>query len=100
KQQKGVLDVAYDNSVRSFREKKPADAPSINAGYMVMEPGVFEYLRDDDTVLETHVLSKLADEGQLMSYSHDGFWQCMDNLHEKNILERLVKSGQAPWIRW
>ena len=100
KQQKGVLDVAYDNSVRSFREKKPVDAPSINAGYMVMEPGVFDYLKDDDTILETHVLSKLADEGELMSYSHNGFWQCMDNMYEKMKLEKMIKNGEAPWIRW
>ena len=100
KQQKGLLDIAYDNSVRAFREKNLMDSPSINAGYMVLEPAVFSYLKDDGTVFETHVLPKLAEEGQLMSYQHKGFWQCMDTLAEKNMLENMMRNKNAPWMKW
>lgn len=99
-QTKGTLDVAYDNSVRSFREKNVKDAVTINAGYMVFEPAIFDFLKDDATVLETDVLSALAEQGNLMSYSHSGFWQCMDTLPEKIMLENLIKSGKAPWMKW
>ena len=99
KQQKGVLDVSIDNSVRSFREKSHNDRSLINAGYMVLEPEIFDYL-DDNSVFETDALTKLAQEGQLMSYTHNGFWQCMDNLLEKRQLEAMLESGNAPWIKW
>ena len=100
KQQQGVLDIRRDNTVRSFREKSMTDGQPINVGYMVLEPKIFDYLKDDDTVLERDVLSKVAEEGQLMSYQHKGFWQCMDMLREKNILERLWKMDEAPWKVW
>lgn len=99
-QQKGVLDIAYDNSVRSFREKKQSDGEYINAGYMVLNPEIFNYLTDDETVFEKDPLEKLAEEGELMSFRHKGFWQCMDNLHEKQILETLWNDGSAPWKKW
>lgn len=99
KQMKGILDVSYDNSVRSFREKSKTDHSLVNAGYMVFQPEIFRYL-DDDTVLETTVLSRLAAEGQLMSFNHDGFWQCMDTLPEKQYIERLIQKGMAPWMKW
>ena len=99
-QSKGLIDVANDNSVRSFREKRTEDASRINAGYMVFEPAVFELLKDDNTVLETDVLSLLAKEGELMSYTHNGFWQCMDTLLEKRKIEALISSGKAPWVKW
>ena len=99
KEMKGKLDIAYDNSVTSFREKKKTDSAPINAGYMVFEPKVFDYL-DDNSILETDVLSVLATEGELMSYQHEGFWQCMDNIMERRILEEMIAKGKAPWIRW
>ena len=99
-QQKGTLDIAENNSVRSFREKKKQDATSINAGYMVLEPAVFDYIGGDSTIFEMDVLPRLAEEGELMSYSHNGFWQCMDNLREKRLLERLLADGKASWVRW
>ncbi|WP_074649402.1 glucose-1-phosphate cytidylyltransferase [[Clostridium] aminophilum] len=99
KQTKGMLDIGMDHSVRSFREKSHQDAEPINAGYMVLEPKVFDYLKED-TVFEADALEKLADEGQLMSYEHEGFWQCMDTLQEKLMLEQLIKDGNAPWIKW
>ena len=99
KQTKGMLDIGWDHSVRSFREKSHQDAELINAGYMVLEPKVFDYLKED-TVFESDALEKLADEGQLMSYEHEGFWQCMDTLQEKLMLEQLIREGNAPWIKW
>ena len=99
-QQKGVLEIGWDNSVRSFREKSALDGSPINAGYMVFEPEVFDYIDDDDTILERDTLARLADEGQLMSYKHSGFWQCMDTKREKDILEKLWGSGNASWKKW
>ncbi|MCR5756868.1 MAG: glucose-1-phosphate cytidylyltransferase [Selenomonas sp.] len=99
-QSKGVLDIGGDNAVRSFREKTKEDSVPINAGYMVLEPQVFDYLDGDECVFEKEPLRKLAEEGQLMSYQHKGYWQCMDTLREKNQLENLWKSGKAPWKVW
>lgn len=100
KQQKGLLDIGEHGSVRSFREKNAGDGASINAGFMVLQPEVFDYLKDDTTILETTPLERLAEEGQLMSYQHAGFWQCMDTAREKEILEKMWASGQAPWKVW
>lgn len=99
-QSKGVLDIGSDYAVRSFREKSQLDGSPINAGYMVLEPSVFNYIEDDQTVFEQKPLIKLAEEGQLMSYVHKGFWQCMDTKKEKDILERHWATGNAPWKVW
>lgn len=100
KQQKGILDIGGDNAVRSFREKAATDGAPINAGYMVLEPQVFDYLEGDQTVFEREPLERLASEGQLMSYQHEGFWQCMDTMREKMLLEKLWATGDAPWKTW
>lgn len=99
-QEKGVLNIDEDNSVHSFREKETSDGAPINAGYMVLEPKVFDYIEGDMTIFEKGPLSKLADEGELMSYKHRGFWQCMDNIREKNLLETLLAEDKAPWKKW
>lgn len=99
-QDKGVLDITKDQAVRAFREKNVSDGAPINAGYMVLEPQVFDMLDGDDCIFEKTALVKLAAEGQLMSYIHTGFWQCMDNIREKSILEKLLAEGKAPWKRW
>ena len=99
-QSKGVLDIGGDNAVKSFREKRICDAAPINAGFMVLNPEIFDYINDDSTVFERESLERLADDGQLMSYMHRGFWQCMDNIREKNSLDKLLQSGQAPWKKW
>lgn len=99
-QEKGVLDIGGDNAVKSFREKNLADGAPINAGYMVLQPEIFNYLGGDDCVFEKGPLVKLAEESQLMSYIHEGFWQCMDNVRERDMLETLLKAGKAPWKRW
>ena len=98
-QEKGVLDIE-DGAVKSFREKNANDGAPINAGYMVLDSKIFEYLTDDTCVFEKEVLTKLAEAGELMSYVHEGFWQCMDNIREKNMLEKLLAEGRAPWKRW
>lgn len=99
-QSKGVLDIGGDNAVKSFREKSISDGAPINAGYMVLGPEIFDYLDNDTTVFEKSPLETLAKEGQLMSYMHRGYWQCMDNIREKNDLEKLIAAGKAPWMKW
>lgn len=99
-QQKGVLNIDGSNAVKSFREKNITDSAAINAGYMVLNPEIFEYLEGDQTVFEQEPLERLASEGELMSYPHRGFWQCMDNKREMDILNGLIESGNAPWMKW
>lgn len=99
-QSKGVLDIGGDNAVKSFREKKVSDGSPINAGFMVLNPEIFDYIEGDKTVFEQEPLEKLAEEGELMSYMHRGFWQCMDNVREKELLEKLLEGGKAPWKKW
>lgn len=99
-QDKGVLDISENNSVRSFREKNVSDRSPINAGYMVLDPQVFDLLDGDTCVFEKTTLVEPANMGELMSYIHEGFWQCMDNIREKNMLENLLAQDKAPWKRW
>jgi glucose-1-phosphate cytidylyltransferase len=99
-QLKGVLDIDEGDVVRSFREKDETDASLINGGFMVFNPEIFSYLEDDSTVLEQKPLQRLAAEGELMSFHHTGFWQCMDTQREMKKLEDLWQSGKAPWKIW
>ena len=99
-QLKGVMEVEDDGRITAFREKNDRDAAIINGGFMVFEPGFLDYLKDDDTVLEQEPFSRLCEEGQMMSFYHDGFWQCMDTQREKKKLEELWASGRAPWKIW
>lgn len=99
-QSKGVLDIGGDNAVKSFREKQVSDGVPINAGYMVLQPEIFDYIDDDTTVFEKEPLERLATSGELMSYIHKGFWQCMDNMREKEQLEKLLAKNKAPWKKW
>ncbi len=99
-QQKGVLDIGGDNAVHSFREKNMSDGAPINAGYMVLNPEIFDYIEGDDTVFERTPLESIATQGELMSYKHTGFWQCMDTKREKDMLEKMWKQITAPWKAW
>lgn len=99
-QQKGILNIGGDNAVKSFREKNVQDGNPINAGYMVLEPEIFDFINGDDSIFEKDVLPVLAERGELMSYTHTGFWQCMDTKREKDILEKLWNRGTAPWKVW
>jgi glucose-1-phosphate cytidylyltransferase len=95
----GALDI-HDGHVRSFKEKPQGDGAMINGGFFVLKPDVFKYLVDDRTIWEQDALVRLAAEGQLMAYEHKGFWQPMDTLREKHLLEDLWASGRAPWKVW
>jgi glucose-1-phosphate cytidylyltransferase len=86
--------------VSRFSEKPQIGEGWINGGFMVFEPGIFEHLRDDATRLEQDVLEPLASAGQLAAYRHEGFWQCMDTLRDKLLLEDLWQQGRAPWKVW
>ena len=99
-QEKGVLDIGGDNAVKAFREKNLADGAPINAGYMVLQPEIFDLLDGDGCVFERNPLETLAARGELMSFIHEGFWQCMDNIREKQMLEKLLQEGKAPWKVW
>jgi glucose-1-phosphate cytidylyltransferase len=96
----GVLDIDASGRINAFREKSEADGSMINGGFMVMEPGVFDYIVGDNTILERTPFERLAADGQLMSYYHDGFWQCMDTQRDKQQLEDMWASGNAPWRLW
>lgn len=98
-QDKGVLDIE-GGAVKSFREKNLADGAPINAGYMVLQPEVFDLIDGDATIFEKTPLETLASQGELMSYIHTGFWQCMDNVRERDLLEKLLKENKAPWKKW
>lgn len=96
----GVLDIAENGNISAFREKKASDKSVINGGFMVMNPEIFDYIDGDDTVFEKSPLEEIAKQGQLMAYSHNGFWQCMDTQRDKQLLEKLWESGNAPWKLW
>ena len=96
----GVLEIDQDQTVRRFTEKAKEDGGWINAGFMVLEPDIFQYIDGDDTVFEREPLERLAQEGKLTAYKHQGFWKCMDTLRDKEGLEYLWNTQQAQWKRW
>ena len=95
----GALDIRQ-GQVMSFKEKPKGDGAMINGGFFVLTPKVLDYLTDDSTIWEQEPLNNLASDGQLMAYEHHGFWQPMDTLRDKNHLEELWDSGNAPWKTW
>lgn len=86
--------------IKEFAEKPQTAEGWINGAFFVLEPEVFEYIDGDSIMFEEEPLTRLAEEGQLMAYKHNSFWQCMDTLREKHILETLWQSGNAPWKTW
>ena len=86
--------------VTTFVEKPDGDNAWINGGFFVLSPKVVDYIQGDQTMWEREPMEKLAREGQLTAYFHNGFWQCMDTLRDKNHLEELWASGKAPWKVW
>ena len=96
----GVLDISENNQINAFREKSQVDSGYINAGFMVLDPEVLDYVEDDTIMFEREPLEALANENQLMCYKHDGFWQCMDTLRDKQKLEKLWADNTAPWKVW
>ncbi len=96
----GVLEIDSYNQINAFREKSESDGSMINIGFMVLNPEIFDYIEGDSTVLEKQPLEDLASKGQLMSYKHKGFWQCMDTQRDKQKLEELWAANDAPWKVW
>lgn len=96
----GVLTIDENQAITAFREKNDMDASRINAGYMVMEPQIFNYIKDDHTVFEKEPLETVARMGELKAYKFNGFWQCMDTKREKDKLDEMWNSGNAPWKVW
>lgn len=96
----GVMDM-NGNNVLAFREKSKDDTGWINGGFMVLDPAVFDYIPDDDScTFEQEPIRNLASDGQLNAYKHNGFWQCMDTLRDKEKLQKMWDSGNAPWKTW
>ena len=88
------------DAVVKFTEKPQIGEGWINGGFMVMERGIFKYLEGDQTDFESHTLERVAATGELAAYRHDRFWQCMDTLRDKRLLESLCDRGNAPWKVW
>lgn len=95
----GTMDMNGDN-VESFREKSVDDVGWINGGYMVLDTEVMDYIAGDDTTFEKEPLENLAKDGKLNAFKHPGFWQCMDTMRDKEMLQKLWDSGKAPWKSW
>lgn len=96
----GMLDIDESESINSFKEKSKEDGGWINAGFMVLEPEIIDYIEGDQTIFERYPLETVAFEGQLKAYRHHGFWQCMDTMRDKELLEGLWATNQAPWKVW
>ena len=96
----GALKIESDNKISSFLEKPKGDGAWINGGFFVCEPSVLDYIKNDETILEKEPLQDLANEGELFSYRHDGFWKCMDTLRDKNQLNDMWMDGVAKWKKW
>ena len=95
----GTLDISGDK-ITNFKEKPPGDGNWINGGFFVLEPSIFDYLKEDTTVWEREPLEKLAMENQLSAFKHTGFWQPLDTLRDKNYLDELWNSNKAYWKTW
>lgn len=95
----GALEIV-DNQVRKFQEKPKGDGALVNGGFFVLSPKVIERIKADDTIWEQEPLKGLATDNQLVAFRHEGFWQPMDTLRDKNYLEELWDLGKAPWKVW
>ena len=95
-----MLDILQNGCITNFKEKKKEDGGWVNAGFMVLEPEIIDLISGDDCVFEKYPLEETARRGELYAYRHSGFWQCMDTLREKELLEQLWQSGKAPWKIW
>lgn len=96
----GALDLSSDNLVQGFKEKPDGDGGWINAGFFVLQPEVFDYIEGDSTIFERAPLENLANNDELVAYKHEGFWQPMDTMRDKEYLEGLWSKKQAPWKLW
>lgn len=99
-QNKGVVEVGQNGMISAFREKSDMDGDLINIGFMVFEPAIFDFIEGDDTSFEKDPMNALVDRQELVGYVHNGYWQCMDTLREKQQIEKLWDNGTAPWKVW
>ena len=99
-QNKGIVEVKSNGLIQSFREKSGADGNLINIGFMVFKPQIFDFIDGDNTSFEKEPMERLVEKQELMGYIHKGYWQCMDTLREKQQIEKLWNSGNAPWKIW
>jgi len=95
----GALDIT-DNKVNSFMEKPKGDGAMVNGGFFVLSPEIIDYIKNDETIWEREPIERLAQEGDLAAFRHNGFWQPMDTLRDKVYLEDLWATGKAPWKIW
>lgn len=96
----GMLDIDENEQINSFKEKSIEDGGWINGGFMVLNSEIIEYIDGDNTVFEREPLERVANEGQLNAFRHYGFWQCMDTMRDKELLENLWRKNDAPWKVW
>ncbi len=96
----GAIDVEANGKISSFKEKPKGDVGWVNGGFFVCEPEIFDYIDGDKTFWEREPLETIANSGKLMAYKHHGFWSPMDTVRDKNYLDELWKSGNAPWKVW
>jgi glucose-1-phosphate cytidylyltransferase len=96
----GSLQINKDNTVASFFEKPKGDGGHVNGGFFIFEPAIFDFIKDDTTILEREPLELLAKRGQMNAFKHEGFWYAMDTLRDKNYLEEEWATGSAPWKVW
>jgi glucose-1-phosphate cytidylyltransferase len=99
-QRYGVIDMDDSGLVTRFKEKSADDSHLINGGFMCLSPKVFDYIEGDSIMFEREPMESIASDGQLVAYRHDGFWQCMDTQRDKELLEKLLAEGKAPWKKW
>jgi len=95
----GELSIEDDDTVRTFKEKPQVNQGWINGGFFVLNHRVFDYIKDDSTTFEREPLEQLAQEGQLKTFRHEGFWQCMDTVRDRDYLNKLWEAGDAPWTK-
>jgi glucose-1-phosphate cytidylyltransferase len=96
----GAININNSNMVTSFQEKPKGDGSWINGGFFVCQPEVFDYIKEDSTVFEREPLETLAQNEQLFTFKHHGFWKPMDTQRDKNYLDDLIEKNKAPWIKW
>lgn len=96
----GVLEFDEDDNVLSFKEKDKKNVGWINGGYMIVDPLIFDFIEGDNTIFERYPIEKMVSINEVVGFKHDGFWQCMDTLREKQKLELLWEEEKAPWKVW
>jgi len=94
----GILEIGNEERVTQFKEKPKDNEAWINGGFFICEPSILNYIKSDETIFEKNPLATLANDGELFTYRHRGFWKCMDTLRDKRELDELAKSDSPPWI--